>query len=172
MAISASPAMPRPYSADLRCELLQVYERSALGLEELAEQFGVSYGYSKKIRRQQLHSGQRERVPESRYGPVGRVSAAVQAQLRAELRRKKIALRGRAGQRRSPAAAASLAPSNKPDRSEESGVSGRERGEHRDDPPLWPCAPGGAGTRGHAGLDTGTPSLCWGPSPATACWPP
>jgi transposase len=87
MAISASPAMPRPYSDDLRCKLLQVYERSDLGLEELAEQFGVSYGYTKKIRRQQLQSGQRERVPQSRYGPVSRVSAAVQAQLRAELRR-------------------------------------------------------------------------------------
>jgi transposase len=87
MAISASPAMPRPYSDDLRCKLLQVYERSDLGLEELAEQFGVSYGYTKKIRRQQLQLGQRERVPQSRYGPVSRVSAEVQAQLRAELRR-------------------------------------------------------------------------------------
>lgn len=85
MAISASPAMPRPYSDDLRCKLLQVYERSDLGLEELAEQFGVSYGYTKKIRRQQLQSGQR--VPQSRYGPVSRVSAEVQVQLRAELRR-------------------------------------------------------------------------------------
>jgi transposase len=87
MAISVSPTMPRPYSDDLRCKLLQVYERSDIGLEELAEQFGVSYGYTKKIRRQQLQSGQRERVPQSRYGPVSRVSAAVQAQLGAELRR-------------------------------------------------------------------------------------
>src|SRR5271157_1202493 len=69
MAISASPAMPRAYSDDLRCKLLQVYVRSDIGLEELAKQFGVSYGYTKKIRRQQLQSGQRERVPQSRYGP-------------------------------------------------------------------------------------------------------
>src|ERR1035437_1108042 len=88
MAISASPAMPRPYSDDLRCKLLQVYERSALGLEELAEQFGVSYGYSKKIRRQQLHSGQGERGSASAaarrlaatarpdLGGIGRATAA------------------------------------------------------------------------------------------------
>ena len=79
--------MPRPYSDDLRCKILQVYERSQLGLEALAEQFGVSYGYTKKIRRQQLQTGQRERVLQLRYGPVSRVSAEVEEQLRAELRR-------------------------------------------------------------------------------------
>ena len=35
-----------------------------------------------------------------------------------------------------------MARSNKPDRSQESGVSGRERGEHGNDAPLWPCPPG------------------------------
>jgi len=79
--------MPRPYSDDLRCKILQVYERSQLGLEALAEQFGVSYGYTKKIRRQQLQTGQRERVLQLRYGPVSRVSAEVEEQMRAELRR-------------------------------------------------------------------------------------
>ena len=86
MAISAQH-MPRAYSDDLRGKILQAYERGDLGLEDLAEQFGVSYGYTKKIRRQQLLSGQRERVAQSRYGPVSRVTAEVQAQLRAELRR-------------------------------------------------------------------------------------
>jgi transposase len=79
--------MPRAYSDDLRCKILQAYERSDAGLEKLAEQFGVSYGYTKKIRRQQLQSGQRERVAQARYGPASRVTAEIQEQLRAELRR-------------------------------------------------------------------------------------
>lgn len=79
--------MPRAYSDDLRCKILQVYERSDLGLEELAEQFGVSYGFTKKIRRQQLRSGQMERPVQSRYGPVSRVTTKIQEQLRVELRR-------------------------------------------------------------------------------------
>ena len=47
-------------------------ERGNLGLEEMAEPFGVSYGYTKRIRRQQLRSRQSERVAQSRYGPVSR----------------------------------------------------------------------------------------------------
>jgi len=79
--------MPQPYSDDLRCRILQFYERNNLGLKEVAEQFGVSYGYMKKIRRQQVQTGQRERVPQSRYGPVSQVTVEVQAQVRAEVRR-------------------------------------------------------------------------------------
>ena len=79
--------MPQAYSDDLRCKILQVYEQSNLGLAEVAEQFNVSYGYTKKIRRQQLQSGQRERVLQSRYGPISQVTAAVQEQLRTEVRR-------------------------------------------------------------------------------------
>jgi transposase len=79
--------MPQAYSDDLRCKLLQFYERSNVGLEEVAERFGVSYGFSKKIRRQQLHTGQMERRAQSRYGPVSRVTAEIEEQLRAELRR-------------------------------------------------------------------------------------
>jgi transposase len=79
--------MPRAYSDDLRCKILQVYDRSDVGLQELAEQFGVSYGYTKKIRRQQLRSGQMERPAQSRYGPVSRITAEIQEQLRADLRR-------------------------------------------------------------------------------------
>jgi len=79
--------MPQAYSDDLRCRILQFYERNNLGLKEVAEQFGVSYGYTKKIRRQQVQTGQRERVPQSRYGPVSQVTVEVQAQVRAEVRR-------------------------------------------------------------------------------------
>ena len=79
--------MPRAYSDDLRSKILQVYKRSDVGLEKLAEQFGVSYGFTKKIRRQQLQSGQMARPMQSRYGPVSRVTAEIEEQLRAHLRR-------------------------------------------------------------------------------------
>jgi transposase len=42
--------MPRAYSNDLRCKLLESYEAGRGSLQELAKQFGVSWGYSKKIR--------------------------------------------------------------------------------------------------------------------------
>jgi len=79
--------MARAYSDDLRGKILRAYERGRLGLEALAEQFGVSYGYTKKIRRQQLQSGRVERVPQSRHGPVSRVTPEVEEQLRQELQR-------------------------------------------------------------------------------------
>jgi transposase len=77
----------RAYSDDLRSKILRAYERGRLGLEALAEQFGVSYGYTKKIRRQQLQSGRVERRLQARHGPVSRVTLAVEEQLRSELRR-------------------------------------------------------------------------------------
>jgi transposase len=79
--------MARAYSDDLRGKILSAYERGQRGLEALAEQFGVSYGYTKKIRRQQLRSGRMERVPQARHGPVSRVRAAVEDELRRALRR-------------------------------------------------------------------------------------
>jgi transposase len=79
--------MPRAYSDDLRCKILQSYARAELGLEELAEQFGVSYGFTKKIRRQQLQSGQMERPAQLLHGPASRVTESVQQYLRLQLRR-------------------------------------------------------------------------------------
>ena len=79
--------MARAYSDDLRGKILWAYKRGQLGLEALAEQFGVSYGYAKKIRRQQLQSGGVERPRQSRHGPVSRVTPEVEEQLRTELRR-------------------------------------------------------------------------------------
>ena len=78
--------MAKAYSDDLRCKILQVYEDGELGLEEVAEQFSVSYGYTKKIRRQQLRTGKMEREPQPRYGPVSRITPAVEEQLQKELR--------------------------------------------------------------------------------------
>ena len=79
--------MARAFADDLRCRILLAYERGGVSQRELAERFGVSRDYVKKIRKQQVQHGQRERVPQSRYGPVSRVTAAVEEQVRAELRR-------------------------------------------------------------------------------------
>ena len=73
--------MPRAYSDDLRRKLLEAYEAGAGSLRELATRFGVSWGYSKKIRGQQLRTGQKTRPVQSQHGPVSRVTVSVQQQL-------------------------------------------------------------------------------------------
>jgi transposase len=79
--------MPRAYSDDLRSKLLKAYAAGRGSLEELARQFGVSYGYSKKIRRQQLESGRLERPSQSRHGPVGQLNAEIKQYLRSAIDR-------------------------------------------------------------------------------------
>ena len=74
--------MPRAYSDDLRSKLLKAYAAGRGSLEELAQQFGVSYGYSKKIRRQQLETGQVGRPRQLRHGPAGQLSAEIKQYLR------------------------------------------------------------------------------------------
>ena len=69
--------MARAYGDDLRCRILQAYERGGVSQQEVAERFGVSYEYVKKIRKQQRQNGQRERVAQARYGPVSRVTKEV-----------------------------------------------------------------------------------------------
>jgi transposase len=79
--------MPRPYSDDLRSKLLEAYAAGRGGLQELASQFGVSYGYAKKIRGQQLESGRLERPHQLRHGPTGLLSAELKQHLRTAVRR-------------------------------------------------------------------------------------
>jgi|SRR5580658_1033625 transposase len=79
--------MPRAYSDDLRLKLLRAYAAGRGSLEELASQFGVSYGYAKKIRRQQLRSGLPERPRQLRHGPTGQLNADVKQYLRAAVAR-------------------------------------------------------------------------------------
>jgi len=78
--------MPQAYSDDLRRKLLEAYEAGQGTLRELAKQIRVSWGYSKKIRAQQLRSGRKERAQQRRHGPLGRVTPEVQQQLRSALR--------------------------------------------------------------------------------------
>jgi transposase len=77
--------MPKAYSDDLRCKLLEGYEAGAGSLQKLAVQFRVSWGYAKKIRRQQLATGQKERPGQRRHGPISRINGAMQEKLRAWL---------------------------------------------------------------------------------------
>lgn len=78
--------MSQPYSDDLRRKFLDAYEAGRGTLRELATQFGVSFGYSKKIRGQQLQTGRKERPVQSQHGPASRVTAEVQQLLRSALR--------------------------------------------------------------------------------------
>lgn len=78
--------MARAFSDDLRRRILAAYEGENLSQSALAQRFGVSYDYVRKIRKQQLRTGQRERAPQPRHGRVSRVTAEVQQQLRAAVR--------------------------------------------------------------------------------------
>jgi transposase len=78
--------MALPYSDDLRSKLLEAYEAGVGSLRELAGQFRVSWGYSKKIRAHQVRTGSKERVGPRRHGPPSRISEAAQESLLAWLR--------------------------------------------------------------------------------------
>jgi len=73
--------MARAYSDDLRCKFLVAYERGRESLQQLSGRFEVSLPYAKKIRQQLLRTGKMERVRQSRYGPVSRVTAAAESWL-------------------------------------------------------------------------------------------
>jgi transposase len=75
--------MPRAYSDDLRRKLLEAYAAGRGSLQALASQFGVSWGYAKKIRVQQLETGRLERPRQLRHGPTGLLTAEIKQYLRA-----------------------------------------------------------------------------------------
>jgi transposase len=72
--------MARAYEDDLRRKFLAAYDQGNGTLEELAELFGVSLGWAKKISSQRKHSGQAERVA-YQPGPRWRVGAEAQKQV-------------------------------------------------------------------------------------------
>jgi transposase len=78
--------MAQPYSDDLRLKLLDAYEAGVGSLRDLAAQFRVSWGYTKKIRVQQTRTGLKKRLVQRRNGPVSRINSEVQALLRGWLR--------------------------------------------------------------------------------------
>jgi transposase len=78
--------MPEAFSNDMRRRILRTYERGGISLRKLAQRFEVSYEYVKKIRKHQRKTGQMDRAPQSRHGPRSRITPAVEAQIRAEVR--------------------------------------------------------------------------------------
>jgi transposase len=69
--------MAQPYSDDLRCKLLEAYEAGGISLRDVTRQFGVSWGYGKKIVAHRKRTGQKERPAQLRHGPVSRIGSAV-----------------------------------------------------------------------------------------------
>src|SRR5580693_5214792 len=78
--------MPKPWSDDLRCRILDAYERKEGSQRELSLRFGVSFEYVRKIRKQWRRSGQKERAGQCRHGRLSRMTEAVQERLRGWLR--------------------------------------------------------------------------------------
>jgi transposase len=60
--------MAKPYGDDLRCKLLQAYERGEGTLQQLAKDFGVSAAWAWKISAQRKRSGQMGRMEQRRGG--------------------------------------------------------------------------------------------------------
>ncbi|MEE9138338.1 MAG: hypothetical protein V3V07_07335 [candidate division NC10 bacterium] len=77
--------MAQAYSNDLRRKLLEAHEQGRGTLEELAEEFGVSLGYAKKISAALRRTGRMERI-EQRHGRINQVTPLVQERLREWLR--------------------------------------------------------------------------------------
>jgi hypothetical protein len=60
---------------------MQMGRKRSGSLHKLAVQFHVGWGYVKKIRAQQLCTGEKKRPMQLRHGPVSRMNADVQAKL-------------------------------------------------------------------------------------------
>lgn len=77
--------MATAYSNDLRRKFLQSYDRGQASLEELAEQYGVSVGWAKKISARRTRTGQIDLLP-YRRGPKSRATEEVKQWLCARVR--------------------------------------------------------------------------------------
>ena len=78
--------MARAYSNDLRRKFFQAYDAGEDSLKEVAQRFRVSLGWAKKISARRTRTGEVE-APRWRHGPVSRVTAAVRAWIREQIRR-------------------------------------------------------------------------------------
>jgi transposase len=78
--------MARAYSGDLRRKLLEAHQQGEGTLEELAEQFRVSYGWARKISASLYQTGQMERPGGSKRGPKSRITADSEQYLKSAIR--------------------------------------------------------------------------------------
>ncbi len=74
--------MATPYSDDLRRKLLEAHQRGAGSLAKLAERFGVSAGWARKISATLSSTGKMERPPGGKRGPTSKVTAEVEQDVR------------------------------------------------------------------------------------------
>lgn len=79
--------MARAYSNDLRRKFFQAYDAGEDSLTDLAERFGVSVGWAKKISARRTRSGEVDAPIRRRAGRVSRITAAVREWLREQIRR-------------------------------------------------------------------------------------
>jgi len=77
--------MPKAYADDLRTKFLEAYAAGQNSLEKVCLQFGVSFGWGKKVRRQQIQTGDTVRPEQSRHGPTGRLTTEIEQFLRSSL---------------------------------------------------------------------------------------
>jgi transposase len=78
--------MAKSFSDDLRCRILEAYERKQGSQQQLARRFGVGFESVRKIRRPLRRSGQKKPVPQSRHGRLSRFTEGVKERLRSWLR--------------------------------------------------------------------------------------
>jgi transposase len=69
--------MARAYSDDLRGKVLAAYAAGKGTFKELAERFGVSYGWVAKIHAMELRNGSRLRPPQRSRGRQSRIDAGL-----------------------------------------------------------------------------------------------
>ena len=69
--------MARAYSDDLRGKVLAAYAAGRGTFKELAERFGVSYGWVAKIHAMELRNGSRFRQPQRSRGRQSRIDAGL-----------------------------------------------------------------------------------------------
>jgi transposase len=79
--------MGRAYSDDLRCRVLEAYARGGVSMRAVAIRYEVSFEYVRKIRKQQLRTGQMRRIAQSRYGVRRRVDELLAGRIREQVER-------------------------------------------------------------------------------------
>jgi transposase len=78
--------MPEAYSNDLRRKFFRAYDRGDGSLKELAQRFGVSEDWAKKLSARRRKTGQIE-IRAWRHGPQSRVTAAMREWMERQMRR-------------------------------------------------------------------------------------
>jgi transposase len=78
--------MPKALSDDLRSRIMEAYARKEGSWAQLANRFGVSFEFDRKLRKQFRQTGQMKRRPRSRRNALSRMTAAVREQSRSGLR--------------------------------------------------------------------------------------